>query len=238
MKQTTLLLAAALLTCSAFAQKKETITLEGNGKVTTREVSVADFETLKASGIYELKLAQGAKESVRIEADENLQEYIEVRNEGKQLVIDMPKLKNQGVNLKGKHTLRVYVTFNKLSEMELKMVGNVSSDKTLAFSELSLKNKSVGNVDLDMTANKLDLQNQSVGNMTLKGSAREALVRNKGVGSFKAAGFVVQTMDIENSGVGDADVHAEKDLKVKDNNLGKVQNKGKAQMRRMNRVRV
>ena len=43
--------------------------LEGNGKSVTRDVAVQSFSKLKASGVYELKLSQGDKESVRIEAD-------------------------------------------------------------------------------------------------------------------------------------------------------------------------
>ncbi len=92
-----ILLAAALSTLAtvSFAQdKKERTTLEGNGKLVTREVSVSSFEALKASGVYELKLSQGNKESVKIEADENLQELFEVKNEGAKLVIDMKKLEN------------------------------------------------------------------------------------------------------------------------------------------------
>jgi hypothetical protein len=102
--------------------KRETI--EGNGKSVTRDVPVSSFSTLQASGVYELKLSQGNKESVKIEADENLQQYFNVRNDGNKLVIDMEKLKTK--NLKHAGKMRVYVTFKNLKELELKTVGNVS----------------------------------------------------------------------------------------------------------------
>jgi hypothetical protein len=63
-------------------------------------------------------------------------------------------------------------------------------------------------------------------------------MKNAGVGSLEAGNFVVQTMNIENTGIGSAEVNAEKDLKVKDSFLGKVKNKGNAPMRKMNKVRV
>lgn len=214
--------------------KRETI--EGNGKTVTREVSVSSFNALQASGVYELKLSQGDKESVKIEADENLQEYFTVHNEGSKLVIDMEKLKNK--NLKNSGKMRVYVTFKNLKELDLKTVGNVSSEKQLSFEDLDLNTKSVGDVDLNLTAKKLDLQSSSVGNVRLKGKATEAVVKHSGVGSLQAGNFVVQTMNIENTGVGSAEVNAEKDLKVKDSFLGKVSNRGNANVRRMNKVRV
>jgi hypothetical protein len=230
-----ILLAAVSLSLvlTSFAQDKSE-TIEGNGKVVTRDVAVQPFDALKASGIYELKLSQGANESVKIEADENLQEYFTVKNEGSKLVIDMEKLKNK--NFKGKAKMRVYVTFKKLKDIDLSTVGNVSTQEQLAFDDLQLKNRSVGNVDLKFTANKLDLKNTSVGNVKLSGKADDAVVRNSGVGSLEAGSFVVQTMNIENTGIGSAEVNAEKTLKVKDNMMGKVKNKGAAAVRKMNKV--
>jgi hypothetical protein len=214
--------------------KRETI--EGNGKTITRDIPISSFNALQASGVYELKLFQGNKESVKIEADENLQQYFTVHNDGNKLVIDMEKLKNK--NLKNSGKMKVYVTFKNLKELDLKTVGNVSSEEQLSFDDLDLNTKNVGNVDLNLTAKKLDLENKSVGNVKLSGKAEEAVVKNTGVGSLQAGNFVVQTMNIENNGVGSAEVNAEKDLKVKDNFLGKVKNKGAANVRKMNKVRV
>lgn len=220
---------------AASAQNKQE-TIEGNGKLVTKDVAVQSFDILDASGVFELKLSQGNKESVKIEADENLQEYFTVRNEGSKLVIDMKKLEHKNLNSKNK--MRVYITFKNLKEMDLKTVGNVNADAPLTFDDLQMKNKSVGNVTLNLTANKLDLDNSSVGNVKLSGKAQNAVVKNKGVGSLQAGDFIVQTMNIENTGVGSAEVNAANDLKVKDSFLGKVSNKGGAKKRSMNRVRV
>ena len=211
-------------------------TIEGNGKKVTRDVTVSSFDALQASGVYELKLSQGNTESVKIEADENLHEYFNVHNEGNKLVIDMDKIKNK--NLKNTGKMKVYVTFKNLKELDLKTVGDVSSQEQLSFDDLDLSTKNVGDVDLKLSVKKLDLNIKSVGDVKLSGKANEAVVKNKGVGAFKAGDFVVQIMNIENQGVGSAEVNAEKDLKVKDTFLGKVTNKGGATVRRMNKVKV
>src|SRR5437763_13627112 len=82
------------------AQEKKSETLEGNGKLVTRDVAVQSFDVLKASGIYELKLSQGDKETVKIEADENLQDYFNVHNDGNKLVIDTKKMENKNLKTK------------------------------------------------------------------------------------------------------------------------------------------
>jgi hypothetical protein len=146
----------------------------------------------------------------------------------------MKDLKNK--NLRSKNKLRVYVQFKNLKALDLKTVGSVSSTNGLAFDDLALTNQSVGNVDLDLTATKLNLENTSVGNVTLSGRAENAVMKNSGVGSLKAGDFVVQTLDIDNSGVGSAEVNAAKGLKVQDSFLGKVKNKGTAPVRKKNKV--
>ena len=229
--------AIAVLLCSAsFAQNNSSNreTIEGNGKLVTREVPVKSFDALKAGGVYELKLTQGDKESVKSEADENLQEMFTVTNDGSKLVIDTRKLNNK--NLKTKNKMRVYVTFRNIKSLEVTTVGNMQSESELKFDNLELNAKSVGNVNLKLTVKQLNLDNKSVGDIRLSGSAENAVVKNKGVGSLEASDFVVQTMDIENSGVGHAEVNAAKTLKVKDSFLGKVKNKGAAPVRSTKKV--
>lgn len=228
--------AAVFLLSTASIKAQDNETIEGNGKLVTRDVPVSSFDALKASGVYELKLSQGDKEAVKIEADENLQQYFGVRNDGNTLVVDMDKLKN--VNLKHSNKMRVYITFKKLKELDLRTVGNVAAESNLSFSDLAIKNTSVGKVDLNLSAATVKFDNGSVGSVKLAGKADNAVFVNHGVGSLDAGDFVVQTMDIENTGVGGATVNAEKTLKVKDSMLGKVKNKGAAPVRKNNKVQI
>jgi hypothetical protein len=229
-------LLSLFVTAFATAQDNDHETIEGNGKRVTKEIPVTSFDALQSKGVYELRLTQGSNESVKIEADENLQQYFDVRNEGNKLVIGMKDTRKQNWRVKNK--MIVYVTFKNLKSLDLSMVGNVRAENQLKFTDLSLKNSSVGNADLKLTADKIDVNNSGVGNLVLEGRAQNAIVKNNGVGKLQAGEFVVQSMDIENTGVGSAEVNAEKDLKVKDSFLGKVRNKGNAPVRKNNKVRV
>ncbi len=206
--------------------------IEGSGNMITKDVAVQSFDQLSVSGVFSVLLTQGNKEELKIEADDNLQDLFEVKNDGSKLSIAMKK----DVNFNSKKKIKVYITFRKLKSMELKTVGNLSSEQNLSFDDLKIQNKSVGSIDLKLTAQTLDIENKSVGNVKLNGKADNVTIRNNGVGSIQAADFLVQKMDIENSGIGSAEVNAEKELKVKDSFLGKVTNKGAAATRRMNKV--
>jgi len=218
----------------AFSQKDndKATKIEGSGNVITKDVAIQPFDQLEASGVFNVVLTQGTKESVKIEAEDNLQALFEVKNEGSKLIVDMKK--DSHFNSKKKMT--VYVTFKNLKSMDLKMVGNVSSTGNLNFGDLSLANKSVGSVDLALNAQKLDISNKSVGNLKLSGKADNAVIRSNSVGAIRASDLLVQTMDIDNDGVGSAEVNAVKELKVKDSFLGKVKNAGSATAKRINKV--
>ena len=206
--------------------------IEGSGNVITKDIAVKSFDELNASGIFNLLLSQGDKEGVKIEAEDNLMDLFIVENEGSTLKISMKK----NSNFNSKKKLKVYVTFKNLKRMDLSMVGGTSSDEKLKFTDLKLKNQSVGSVDLELVLQTLHLENESVGSLKLAGSADNAVMKSNSVGSIQAGNFVVQKMEIDNAGVGSAVVNAEKELKYSDSFLGKVSNKGNATVKRKNKV--
>jgi len=231
-----LMLAVVAMSFSTMAQKNDKYDdkdrIEGSGNVITKDINVKSFDELNASGVFNLLLSQGDKESLKIEADDNLMDLFIIENDGSTLTIKMKK----NSNFNSKKQLKVYVTFKTLKSMDLGMVGGTSSDEKLKFADLKLKNQSVGSVSLNMTLQTLNMENQSVGSVKLEGSAENAVVKNNSVGSINAGNFVVQKMDIENNGVGSATVNAEKELKYSDSFLGKVSNKGNATVKKKNKV--
>ena len=223
-----------LFVTTGFSQKEKDKEpkIEGSGNVVTKDIAIQPFDQLEASGVFNVVLTQGNKESLKIEAEDNLQPLFEIKNEGPKLVVEMKKDPHFNSNKK----MTIYITFKNLKSMDLKMVGNVSSEGNLNFRDLALANKSVGSVDLALNAQKLDIENKSVGNLRLSGKAENATIRSNSVGAIKASDLLVQTMDIDNDGVGSAEVNAVKELKVKDSFLGKVRNAGSATAKRINKV--
>ncbi len=235
-KNLLLMLAIVTMGFSTTAQKNDKYDdkdrIEGSGNVITKDITVKSFDDLNASGVFNLQLSQGDKETLRIEADDNLMDLFIIENDGSTLKISMKK----NSNFNSKKQLKVYVMFKTLKSMNLGMVGGTSSDEKLKFTDLKLKNQSVGSVSLNMTLQTLNMENQSVGSVKLEGSAENAVVKNNSVGSINAGNFVVQKMDIENNGVGSATVNAEKELKYSDSFLGKVSNRGNATVKKKNKV--
>lgn len=195
-----------------------------SGKRVSREITVESFDALKVGGVVELNLVQSDKESVTIDADENLQGYIHVVNNGKTLEIDTRKLNNK--NMKGNWKLYVTVRFRDLNKMDISTVGHVQNEGTLKFGNLRMNVSSVGNVALKMDTQNLQVTSSSVGNIELEGKAAKASLSNSSVGNVRAEGLKVGTMEISNSGIGNMEVNAERITSFSGSMLGKVRNRG------------
>jgi hypothetical protein len=233
MKKILFFLLTTLSSISLFSQDRKTI--EPSGNIVTKDVAVKAFDAIEASGLYELVLTEGGKEAVKIEADDNLINLFSVSNNGSKLLIEMPELKNHNINSKKKEDgknlkWKVYVTYRKLKSLDVAVVGNVTAETPIKSDDLKIHSKSVGNINLGIATEKLNVENVGVGNITLKGTATDAIVKNAGVGEFDGEELIVQTMEIDNSGIGSADVNVDKNLKIKQSFLGKVRNKGNAKL--------
>jgi hypothetical protein len=221
---------AMILPATIKAQENEKYV--GSGNLITRDVPVKSFSQLTVGGVFNVVLSQGNKEELKIEAEDNLQELVEVEQNENGLSVTMKKHKNIKTNKK----MIVYITFKQLKSIDFKTVGNISTSGMLTFGDLKMNNASVGNVELKLAARSLELENKSVGNLELEGKADNAVIKNKSVGSIEAAKFVVQTMDIDNNGVGGAEVNAEKSLKMKTSGIGSVKNRGGGSVTKLNKV--
>ena len=231
MKRIIFFLLTVFFSATLIAQDR--VTLEPSGNIVTKNIGVQPFDVIEASGLYEMVLEEGDREVVKIEADDNIQSMFSVSSNGGKLIIEMPGLKNHDINSKNKNERKslkwkVYVTYKKLKRLDVSLVGNVTCSTPLKSDAFEINSKAVGNINLRITTNKLNVTNKGVGNVTLQGTATDAIVENAGVGKFDGEELVVQTMDINNSGIGSADVNVEKNLKIKQSFLGRVRNKGNA----------
>ncbi|MEJ7683132.1 MAG: DUF2807 domain-containing protein [Segetibacter sp.] len=137
------------------------------------------FDAIEASGLYELILTEGAKEAVKIEADDNLINLFSVSTNGNKLVIEMPELKNHDISTKKNDRKnlkwKIYVIYTNLKSLDVAIVGSVSATTPIKSDDFEINSKAVGNIDMKLNTNKLKVKNNGVGNITLKGTAKEAI---------------------------------------------------------------
>ncbi|HFB99941.1 MAG TPA: hypothetical protein ENJ53_03965, partial [Phaeodactylibacter sp.] len=130
-----------------FAQRS----VRGNGNVTSIEHDVKAFSTLEIDGVFNAFIKQGEKESVTVETDENLHEYVRIESKGKTLTISTRKR----INFRKKNRMNIYITIRDIDKLKLSGVGNVETENMLHLSALDLRIKCVGNVSLNLEVEDL-----------------------------------------------------------------------------------
>jgi hypothetical protein len=203
--------------------------VSGNGKVIKQDREVSAFTSIEASGVFNIHLLQGEKESLAVEADENLLPLIETKVEGNTLHIDL----KEHINIRYAKKKSIYVTVKELDRLKINSVGNIQTSQTLHLKTLNLDHSGVGNVQLDFDCKKLVAQIHSVGQLTLKGKAEFAEINNSSVGNTNASEFLVDTLHIHNSSVGNVEVHAEKEVYVNSSGVGNVTIAGNASVKEL-----
>ena len=199
--------------------------IQGSGNVTKQQRSITAFEKIEiASGPFTVHLSQGDIERVEVEIDDNLQQYVDVRNEGNKLVLDVLNKVKFGKTSKN----NIYVTLKNIDLLSVSGVSKVKTTNPLNGGSLALNASGVFDGELEVVCEKLDAVLSGVGNLELRGRATELNVRQSGVGSLNAKMLIAGKVDVSNSGVGSVSIHATEELSMSNSGVGSINYSGDA----------
>lgn len=220
-----LLIAVIAIGCNSMAGSK----LLGNGKVIQKERAVGAFNQIETSGVFNVYLIGGTSEALKIEADENLQDLVIVKNKNNKLIVSM----KEGFSVDKLTRMNVYITFKTLEKLDVEGVGNVSCSSQLHLRKFELSTEGVGNTDLDLTCNTLKADVSGVGNLSLRGTAAFVELESSSVGNVKAFDLIADTLKVNHSGVGNVEVNAQKEIYITNSGVGSLRYKGEPMVKRL-----
>ena len=200
-------------------------TVHGNGNITTQQRNVDHADKIKSAGSFDINIVQGSTASVKVEADENLMEYIVTKNEGDDLVIKT----REGYNLQSDEPIKITVTTNELEELEVAGSGNVKGDgKFTGRDHLKISVAGTGNVDLAVNTPRIESHIAGTGNITLAGETKDSKIEIAGSGNYHAEDLKAENATVRIAGSGDARLFAEHSLDINIAGVGNVYYKGNA----------
>ncbi|MBC9811238.1 DUF2807 domain-containing protein [Crocinitomicaceae bacterium CZZ-1] len=193
------------------------------------EKDYGTFHSLKLSGAVDhIYISQGTKESVKVEADENGREALEISNTNKTLEITTAN-KKKGNDF----VITIYLTVVDLKSIECFGAVNLSSKTNLKFDNLKLTVMGATDVELDLTVPDIDLDlsgasdvklnlssNKVKGLITgasdvkLSGSAAMMDMMSTGACELKAELFKVKTAKMQCSGASSSKIHVTDTLEI------------------------
>ncbi len=215
----------ALVSLNLCAQPWKTIKGDGNLKKETREVS--NFTSLACHGAIDVQISYGTSNSISVEADENLLQYIETAVDNGELVIK-PK---QHINLKSSSGMKVYVSMTTIHSLSQSGSGNIKGEGDFSNDgKTDIKVSGSGNIKLDFgTFHNIGLFVSGSGNIEMKGNtAEEVSARIAGSGNIDCSKVPCDNADAKISGSGNVRVSAEKTVNAEISGSGNVFYKGDA----------
>lgn len=213
-----LLVALSLSACRFISGER----IDGNGVISTEQRNVTNFNGVSVSGGMDVIVAPGSY-SVRIEADENLLQYIETEMDGSVLEIGPRK----GYNLRPEQDIKIYVSAPYFNEIEVSGSGSVTSQSMIkAENTLVTDISGSGDMKLEVDAPEVDMEITGSGSVALKGATRKLRADINGSGTLKAFELLSEETEVEISGAGDAEVYASKVLGISVSGAGNVSYKG------------
>jgi hypothetical protein len=198
--------------------------VSGDGHVVSQQRNTDDFNSLDVSGGIKVQLRQEPARSVKVEIDQNLQEYIELYNDGKTLVIKQ----REGYNLNPSKDVVVYVAAPMFKDIEVSGACDIRGTGPLSSNEeMTIDASGASTVDLQITAGKLRSDLSGSCHVNLKGQVNELSIHASGSSDIRAFDLVADNVELDLSGSSDAEVNANKRLDVEASGASHVIYKGK-----------
>ena len=201
--------------------------VHGNGNVKTEDRNVTNFKNVDVSGAATVLVSQGDHAAVRIEADENLMQYIEVNQEGDKIIIH----ERPGFHLlpANKDRIKVYVTAPVYNSIEASGACDIISQNKISNSEdLDVHVSGAGNIRMELEAPKLEAEVSGSGSIYLKGQTKDVSIDLTGAGDAHCYDLQAENTKVDVTGAGSAEVYASVRLDAEVSGVGSVKYKGHA----------
>ena len=208
MKQ--LLIALALMSSGCHISVKNNDDIDGNGILKKETRSISDFKGVDVEGPFNVVLVQGNTFSVEIETDENLLQYIDLKNDNGKIVIS----EKDGYELNSKKGIIVRIQMPTVNQVNVSGSGSVKSETILSnIDAMEINIGGSGNITLELKSPKIDVGIGGSGKATLSGTTRNLDISIGGSGDCLAEELLSEECVVTIGGSGTARVYASTSLK-------------------------
>jgi Putative auto-transporter adhesin, head GIN domain len=211
-----LLIALTILGISCTVNSQSGKTVHGNHNVTKSERSLGSFTGVKVSSGVDVYLKQGDNESVTVEADENLHEYIITEVKGGILHV------YTDANIREAERERVYVTMKEIKSIQTTSAGDIVGESPIRSETLELSASSAGDITLEIYTRELEVDISSSGDITLSGETEKMKADLSSAGDLKAYKLNSKEADLSVSSAGDADINVSEKLTARASSAGDI----------------
>ncbi len=214
---------ATLILASLVLSACITKSVRGSGNVVEENREVSGVTGIHLASIGDLTVELGNTESLRIEAEGNLMEYLESDVRGGTLTIGT----TSNVRLDPTQPVNYYLTMTSLEAIEISSVGDIQAPD-LESEKFSIKISSTGNVTMgELIADELEVNISSTGDLNIAGGQVNSQdVNITSTGNYQAQELSSDEADVSLSSNGSATIWVLDQLKANLSSTGDLHYRG------------
>lgn len=192
-------------------------TVRGSGKVVEETRTYSNIDEVQLAMEGTLHISTGGSPMLRIQAEDNLMEYIRTENRAGKLTIDT----QEGINLLATKAIDYYLTIDRLNAIAVSSSGDVEAGNIQSDS-FSVKISSSGNISIDkLDCSSLRVDISSSGNLDiLEGRVKSQNINISSSGEYHAENLESDEADATLTSGGDATI------RVSDHLSGRLSSSG------------
>ena len=201
--------------------------VRGSGNIITENRNETGFSGIDVSGAIDVYIKQDSTTSVKVEADDNIMEYIQVHTHGSTLEIST----ENNIRLKPSHKIKVYVTNPEFKELQVSGASSVRSENEIRSSggfNIDLTGASEGKLELD--APRVSVHATGASHANLRGRTKDFEGGASGASEIRSFDLLSENAEVDASGASSIEVFASVKIAGQASGASSVNYKGNAQV--------
>ena len=189
-----------------------------------RTYEVANFNKIYLEGGYKVILEQSDKPGLRIKADEDAFEYIDVEGDDETLRL---KIKKKHFDFE---SLVLYISFVDLEELHIEGGVKLETKGYVDLTDFYLHVEGGAKIEMEMKVDRLDVVGEGGVSFDFKGVAKKIDIKISGAGHLDAGDLKAEWVSFGIEGVGGGSVYATEYLRATIEGVGKIRYKGNPEL--------
>ena len=218
-----LLSVSILVLCSFVALAQDQLIVDANAELRTLRGS---FNKIKVSHAIKVVITQSDTESIAVSAnDEKYTADIITELDGSTLNI---RTKGNSWTGRNNRQFKVYISFNKLDEIDVSGASDVLTVGTITQPSLKIDLSGASTFKAEIAVKTLALDLSGASKLVLQGTTDVLKADCSGASDLNAFGLTAETANLDVSGASDIEINVSKDIKAEASGASSIRYKGTA----------
>lgn len=220
LKSPKILIIALLLSSIGLSSCLSLVCEKGSGNISEQNRSVTGFNTIILEGTGDVYVMNSEKETIKVETDDNLQQFIISEISGDKLYVGSRKTICP-------NKLNIYITMKDMNGFVIRGAGDIKIKGPFETNEIKLKIEGSGNIYIkDLISKNVKSSIIGSGDIKISGKTENLMLDITGTGDVDFQNLDALSAMIEINGAGDAKINVQEKLMIKINGAGDVYYKG------------